>query len=234
MDGLTAVITGATRGIGRAIAADFADAGAKVVICGRDAETVAETVGELNDASDAETPVSGLQVDVSKEADCRQLMEHAADRGGEIDIVVANAAVNHGTPGEMPTHEESYSTFDETMQTNVRGVFGTVVESVPFLAESARVLVPSGSVARKAKAGMGAYAISKAGAEAVARGFSADLDQPVCVVDPGLVATDLTGIEKAREPEAVAPMFRWVATEADPESINGEIVDLRQWKKATR
>jgi len=235
MDDKTAVITGGTRGIGRAIAAAFVDAGATVVICGRDGTAVDETVGELNDHADGDDePVSGLRVDVRDEYEVERLMEHAARRGGDIDLVVANAAVNHGTPGEMPTHEESYSRFDDTMRTNVRGVFTTVKEAVPHLASEARILVPSGSVARKAKAGMGAYAVSKAGAEAVARGFAVDLEQPVCVVDPGLVATDLTGIEKARDPDEIAPMYLWVASEADPDEIDGEIIDLKTWKRSTR
>ena len=237
MDDRTAVITGGTRGIGRAVAETFVDAGARVVICGRETADIDETVDELNDTHtdpDEEARVSGLRTDVRDEYEVERLMEHAARRGSGIDIVVANAAVNHGTPGEMPTHEESYSRFDDTMRTNLRGVFATITEAVPHLAADGRVLVPSGGVAREAKAGMGAYAISKAGAEAVARSFSVDLDQPVSVVDPGLVATDLTGIEKARDPSDVAPMYLWAASEADPETINGEIVDLKLWKQSTR
>lgn len=235
MDDQTAVITGGTRGIGRAVAKAFADAGATVVICSRNGTQLDQTADELNEAVEAsDGPVTGLRVDVRDEFEVERLMEHAARRGGEIDIVVANAAVNHGSPGEMPTHKESYSRFDDTMRTNVRGVFATVKEAVPHLASEARILIPSGGVAREAKAGMGAYAISKAGSEAVARGFSADIAQPVSVVDPGLVATDLTGVEKARDPADIAPMYLWAATEADPDDIDGEILDLKQWKRSTR
>jgi hypothetical protein len=235
MDDQTVVITGGTRGIGRAVAEQFADVGKQVVICGRETARVDETVDELNGEHAGDEPnVSGVRADVRDEYEIERLMEHAARRGGEIDVVIANAAVNHGTPGEMPTHEESYSRFDDSMRTNARGVFATIKEAVPHLASEARILVPSGGVARKAKAGMGAYAISKAGAEAVARGFAVDVDQPVSVIDPGLVATDLTGIEKARDPADIAPMYLWAATEADPEAIDGEIVDLKTWKQSTR
>jgi len=231
MDQQTVVITGGTRGIGRAVADEFATAGAQVVICGRETERVERTIDELNDGHDR---VSGLAVDVRDEAGLTDVFEHAADRGETVDIVVANAAINHGTPGEMPLDGESYDQFDETMSTNVRGVFATIKQAVPHLSTEARVLVPSGSVARKAKAGMGAYAVSKAAAEALARGFSVDLKQPVCVVDPGLVATELTGIKNARDPTAIAPMYLWVATEAEPSDIDGEIVSLRTWKQSTR
>ena len=231
MDANTVVITGGTRGIGRAVAEEFADTGAQVIICGRHAERVDQAVEELNTGHER---VSGLAVDVRDEAALGRLFEHAAERGGSVDVVVANAAINHGTPGEMPLDGESYEHFDETLATNVRGVFSTLKEAVPYLADDGRMLVPSGSVARKAKQGMGAYAVSKAAAEAIARGFSVDIDQLVSVVDPGLVATDLTGIQKARDAEDIAPMYLWVATEPDPEEIDGEIVDLRTWKQATR
>lgn len=231
MDDTTVVITGGTRGIGRAVANEFAANGAQVVICGREKNRVDKTVDELN--VDHER-VSGLAVDIRDESAVNRFFEHAADRGGTVDVVVANAAINHGTPGKMPLDDESYEQFDQTMATNVRGVFTTIKEAVPHLANAARILVPSGSVARKAKEGMGTYAVSKAGAEALARGFSADLDQTVCVVDPGLVATDLTGIEKARNAVDIAPMYLWVATKADPAKIDGEIVDLRTWKQSTR
>ena len=233
MDDQTVVITGGTRGIGRAVAEGFAAAGAHVVLCGRDLAGVNRTVNRLNESTDSER-VSGVRADVRDTGDIAALIDHAVDRGGEIDVLVANAAVNHGTPGQMPLHEESGSVFHDTMETNVRGVFETIKTAVPYLAPSARVLIPSGSVAREAKPGMGSYAVSKAGAEALARGFATDLEQSVCVVDPGLVATELTGIEKARDPSDVAPMFLWAASEADPEEINGEVVDLKTWKQSTR
>jgi NAD(P)-dependent dehydrogenase (short-subunit alcohol dehydrogenase family) len=133
----------------------------------------------------------------------------------------------------MSLEAESYTRFDDTHRTNVRGVFSTVKEAVPHLAPDARVLVPSGSVAREAKPGMGAYAVSKAGAEALVRGFAADLEQTVGVVDPGLVATEATG-GQGRAPDDVAPMFLWAATDCPAEDLDGAVVDLRAWKEATR
>lgn len=233
MEGRTVVITGGTRGIGRAVAEAFVAAGAEVVICGRNHAHVYRTVARLNASTDSER-ASGVRADVRDAGDIAALIDHAVDRGGEIDVVVANAAVNHGTPGKMPLHEESDSVYRDTMETNVRGVFTTVKQAAPYLAPSARVLIPSGSVAREAKPGMGAYAVSKAAVEGLARGFAADLTRTVCVVDPGLVATDLTGIETARDPSDIAPMFLWVANEADSEEIDGEIVDLKMWKQSTR
>lgn len=261
----TVALTGATSGIGRAVAEAFVDAGAFVAVSGRDGGAVDRTVAELNGTStggDGDRPAGdsagdadfddatgaadsevaepaagtawGARVDVRDEFDLERFFERVVGEAGPIDVVLANAAVFHGAPGESPTDRLSYREFDDTMRTNGRGVFATIREAVPHLADEARVLVPSGSVAHESKAGMGAYAVSKAAAEAVARGFAADVDATVGVVDPGLVATDLTGMERARDPESVAPLFVWAATDAPAEDLDGGRVGLREWKQATR
>jgi len=235
MDGQTVVVTGATRGVGRAAAGEFAAQGADVVICARDPETVEEAAAELD--AGAPGSVIGQRADVRDEYDLERLMQTAAEHGeGGIDVVVANAAVFHGDPGDAPVGEESYSVFDDSYQTNVRGVFGTFTEAVPHLAEGARLLVPSGGVAREAKPGIGAYAVSKAGAEAVARQFHVDTDAGTAafVLDLGLVATALTGEGSGRDPERVSEMFTWAASEADPDEHGGAVIDLRTWKRASR
>jgi NAD(P)-dependent dehydrogenase (short-subunit alcohol dehydrogenase family) len=229
MDGKTAVVTGASRGIGAAVARDLAEAGAHVVLCARDEAALADV------AADCGERATTVRADVRDQYDVELVMEKATRAGPDrgIDAVVANAGVNHGTPGEMPMGEEGYDRFDDTVRTNVRGVFSTVVEALPHMDAAGRVLVPSGSVAREAKAGMGTYAVSKAAAEALVRQFAVDADPVVGVVDPGLVATDLVG-GQGRDPADVAPMYRWALAEADAEDVNGERVDLRAWRKATR
>ena len=230
MDGASAVVTGASRGIGASVAARFAAEGAHVTCCARRREALESVVDGIVDAGGAATAV---RADVRDEFDVERLMERAARAGDGIDVVVANAAVNHGDPGESPLPEESYSRFDDTVRTNLRGAFATVREALPHLAADGRILVPSGAVARESTAGMGAYAVSKAGAEALVRGFAADLEQAVGVVDPGYVATDLSG-DTGRDPDDVAPMFVWAARDADAEAVDGEVLDLRAWKSATR
>jgi NAD(P)-dependent dehydrogenase (short-subunit alcohol dehydrogenase family) len=230
MDDDTAVVTGGTRGIGRAVARTFADAGADVVVCARDADDVDETVEAITDAGGSAT---GVRADVRDEFDVERLMETAARFGGGIDCVVANAGVYHGESGETPLPNESYAAFDDHLRTNARGVFATVREAIPHLTDGARVLVTTGAVARDPGAGLGSYAVSKAGAEAVVRGFAADLDVPVTCLDPGVVATDLSG-PSGRDPADVAPMFVWAATEASSEEMDGDVLGLRAWRQAVR
>ncbi len=232
MDETTVVVTGGTGGIGRAVADAFATEGAAVVLGARDTAALEEAVDDL-EASGA--TVTGVRTDVRDEFDVERLMETASRFGdaGGIDVVVAAAGVYHGDPGETPIDGESYAAFDDAWRTNGRGVFATIAEALPHLNEGGRVLVPTGAIARNAKPGYGSYAVSKAGAEAVARAFAADTDYVVGCLEPGQVATDLTG-GTGRDPESIAGMFVWAATAADPEAIDGEIVGLREWKQATR
>jgi len=229
----TAVLTGGSRGIGRAVASAFAERGVHVVVCGRDAPEVDAVADEIDPSG---ALVTAIRADVRDEFDVERLMETAA-RAGEkpgIDCVVANAGIYHGSTGGTPMVEESYAAFDDTLRTNARGVFATVREAIPHLNDDARMLVPSGRIAREAMAGYGAYAVSKAAAEAVVRQFAAETEWPIGVVDPGQVETELTGYAKGRDPEAVAPMFVWAATAADAETLDGNVVGLREWKGATR
>lgn len=239
MDGTTALVTGVSRGIGAALARRFVAEGAHVVGCARDADALdalAEGIRtENDDTDDANGTITVQRADVRDEYDVERLAETAAGAGesNEIDLVVANAGVYHGSAGETPLDRESYAAVDEHLRTNARGVFATITEALPHLTDDARVIVPTGSVASEATEGIGSYAVSKATAEAIARAFSVDIEQTVGCVDPGQVATDLSG-PGGRDPEDVAPMFLWAATDADPEELNGEVLGLREWKTATR
>ncbi|MFB6219651.1 MAG: SDR family oxidoreductase [Halobacteriaceae archaeon] len=219
----TVLVTGATGGIGSAVCAAFADEGATVVAGARDADALAALEG----------PAETVVADIREREAVADLAATAAETGeAGIDVVVPCAAVYPGAAGETPLPEEPYDAFDDAVATNARGVFATVRESLPHMDAGGRVLVPTGRVADGLHEGYGAYAVSKAAAEAVARGFAADADPAVGLVDPGVVATDLTGGD-GREPGEVADLFVWAA-ERDHADLNGETVGLREWRKATR
>ncbi|WP_154658585.1 SDR family NAD(P)-dependent oxidoreductase [Halopiger djelfimassiliensis] len=233
----TVVVTGGTRGIGRAVAAAVADEGATVVVGARDGDAVSETVSALEarlESSNADATATGVRTDVRDEFDVERLVETAAKAGptNGIDVVVPAAGVYHGEPGATPLDEAPYSAFDDHWRTNGRGVFATIREAIAHLNDGARVLVPTGAVARDHEPGYGGYAVSKATAEAVARGFAADTEYVVGCLDPGQVATALTN-GRGRDPDSVAGLFVWAATEASPDEIDGNVVGLETWKRAT-
>lgn len=234
MDERTVAVTGATRGIGRAVAEAFAQQGADVAICARDEGAVDEAVAAIGDGPGA---VAGVAADVQHRYDVQRFVGEAVEVGTRdaIDVVVANAGVNGAPPGQAPLDEEPYDRFDETMAINARGVFCTVKEALPHVPEGGRVLVPSGSVARPegTKPGMGSYAVSKAAAEAIVRGVHADSHADAFVVEPGIVATEVTG-GHGKDPADVAGLFTWAAQAADPEEHGGGVLGLRAWKTATR
>ena len=231
MDSATAVVTGASRGIGEQIAHAVAEAGAHTVICARDAEALDAVAADIRDAGGS---VTAIRADARDEFDVERLVETATREGdGAIRYVVANAGVYHGTAGETPLTEESYASFDDHLRTNARGVFSTIREAVPHLGPDARIVVPTGAVARQGLPGYGSYAVSKAAAEAVARGFAADLDIPVGAVDPGQVATDLSG-GGGRDPATVAEMVLWALQQAEPSALDGAVLDWGDYRSATR
>lgn len=230
MDGKTAVVTGASRGLGAAVARAFADAGAHVVICARnDSDDLDAVADEIRGAGGS---VIAHRADVRDEYDVERLMETAAKEGGDVDIVAPFAAVFHGGYGETSLAESSYAAFDDTLRTNTRGVFAAVREAVPHLATDARVLIPTCCDAREARVGLGAYAVSKAAAEAVARQFATELDRAVGVVDPGPVGTERIDVESRPHDEA-AELFLWAATDAPTERLDGDVLDAETWRAAT-
>ncbi|MFB6297589.1 MAG: SDR family oxidoreductase [Salinirussus sp.] len=225
---LSVLVTGASRGLGAAVAEAFGEQGADVTLCARSEPDLAATAEAVRAAGGTATTAA---VDVRDEAAVFEAVAEAA--GDPLDVVVAAAGINPSPPGEMPLTGEWYDNFDDAMATNVRGLFATLREAVAFMPADGRILVPSGSVAREPTEGMGAYAVSKAGAEGVARGFAADADQAVGIVYPGVVATDLTG-GMGREPADVAGLFVWAATDCPASELDGEVVDLSDWKRARR
>jgi len=224
MDGRTVVVTGGSRGIGAATVRALVGEGADVVTCARNGDDLTAL------AEDVDGTLVTQRADVRDEFDVERLVETASREGNGIDAVVANAGVYHGDPGETPIDGESYSTFDDHLRTNARGVLATFREAMPHLSEEARLLALSGRVARETQTGFGSYAVSKAATEAVVRQFAADTDVPAAVVDPGAVATDLTG-GRGSDPDRAADLVLWALSEADSDTLDGSVVDRRTMRQ---
>jgi len=125
--GKTAVVTGGTRGIGLSIARAFIDEGANVFICGRTPSSLASALEELARAGGPRA--AGIAADVRRHADCRKLIEAAAERFGGIDVLVNNAGVGLFKPVDEITPEE----WDSLIATNLSGAFYCTREAIPHL-----------------------------------------------------------------------------------------------------
>lgn len=152
-----AVVTGAGRGIGRAIAVGLADAGGDVVLAGRHPATLEETSAV---AAGAGAATLCVRTDVTSEADVSALAAAALERFGAVDAVVANSGVG-GPSG--PLWELDRASWDETFAVNVTGVFLTTRAFVPSMLErgSGSVVVIGSMTGKRPLWGRTPYAASK-------------------------------------------------------------------------
>lgn len=190
LDGKVVVITGSTRGIGRAMAESCVRAGATVVVSSRTASAVDETVAALS-ASGGK--VSGIACDVAREADLESLLEHAVTSHGGVDVWVNNAGISLG----LRTHADtSPAEIHSIVDINL---VGTMVASrlvVPyFIKRGGGVLINvSGRGGRGDTAAYtSAYAATKAGVMVFTKSLAAEhRSDPVSIMVfmPGMVETD--------------------------------------------
>ncbi|MEU0968249.1 SDR family oxidoreductase [Streptomyces sp. NPDC005917] len=182
MDGKTALVTGASSGIGRAIAQRFADDGARVYITGRRKD-------ELNAAAEEIGPHTvAVPADVSQAADLDRLIDAIQGDGRQLDAVVANAGLGDGGLLQDVTEEQ----FDHVFGVNTKGSLLTVQKALPLLAEPASVILLASSTIHQGNAGMGIYAASKAAVRSLGRTWAAELAPRgvrVNVITPGPIAT---------------------------------------------
>jgi 3-oxoacyl-[acyl-carrier protein] reductase len=157
MAGRSVVVTGGSRGIGRGIARVFAEAGARVLITGRDETDLGEAIDVLESAGE----VSAIAADVSDRAQCDAMARAAVERHGGIDVLCANAGI-------FPTARLTDMTPDDletVLGTNVKGTVFAVQACLPALAESGRgriVITSSITGPTTGYPGWSHYAASKA------------------------------------------------------------------------
>lgn len=187
-----AIVTGSTRGIGRAIAEYYARAGAKVVISSRKQEACDEVAAELQVAGYDVLPIP---CHVGRKEDLQALVDQTVAKWGKIDILVCNAATN---PTYGPMSELSDDAWNKIMDTNVRGTFWLCNMVLPLMAESGggSVILVSSIAALRANTTIGAYGISKAAEIGLTRNLAAEWGPKkirVNAIAPGLVKTDFAG-----------------------------------------
>ena len=226
--GETAVVTGASTGIGRAIAERFANAGANVVICSRsqeqidgvaaDINKVAASINESasdNDDVDAGSAL-GIRCDVTDSDDVRALVDAAIDEYETVDILVNNAG---GMIRDDNLHRIDEATFDANIEVNLKGQYLVASELLPVMVENGGgSMVHMGSVNGLTGIGLTAYSAAKSGILSLSRNIAAQYGRYGIrsnVISPGTIETrnretELTDTEGRQKSDERTARDEWL------------------------
>jgi NAD(P)-dependent dehydrogenase (short-subunit alcohol dehydrogenase family) len=218
LSGRVAVITGASRGIGRATALAMAGAGAKLALVGRDQAKLAETLKLVREkGAEAQT----YTCDVREEAQVRKLADEVGKRFGKVHILVNNA----GTAIRKNVIDFSLEEWRALTDTNITGVFLMCKYIVPLMRGQGygRIINLTSIMAHVSSTGRGVYSATKHAVAGLTKALALELvDEKInCVaISPGFIATDLTAPLRADPAKNQAlmdqtPMRRW----GQPEEI---------------
>jgi NAD(P)-dependent dehydrogenase (short-subunit alcohol dehydrogenase family) len=201
--GKRAVVTGATTGIGFAVAKALIEAGCRVVVTGQNEERVAAANLALGESA------IGVVADCRSLTDIRRAISRARETLGQVDVLFANAGVTW--PGMIEAVSES--SFDDQMDINFRGAFFSIQQCLPLMSAGGSIIMTSSCMDEKGYPGMAVYSASKAAVRSLVRSLAAELaDRQIRVnsVAPGPIDTPIfdklspsrAEAEKARRDEA--------------------------------
>jgi 3-oxoacyl-[acyl-carrier protein] reductase len=214
LDGKIVIVTGASSGIGKAIAIRFASEGAKTVVAARDKSRCDEVVSLILGMGYESHAAS---CDVTSERDIAQLFDETVSKYDGIDVVVANAGISGGN---KKVEDYSLEEWNRVLNTNLTGVFLTVREAFRRMKKrGGHVLVMSSQAGVEGYAGKGAYCASKFGVRGLAHALGEEGRQfniNVSAICPGTVATPIlaasnTKVKHPMTPEAVAELALYLA-----------------------
>lgn len=201
LEGRVAIVTGASRGIGRAVAASLAEDGASVVVSGRDAARVEIEAKELEGLGG---PVLGVPGDVARREDVDRLVDRARERFGRIDILVNNAGITRDVLLVRMKDED----WDHVLDVNLRGAFfmARAVAKVMIRQKGGRIINVASTAGVMGNAGQANYSAAKAGLIGLTKAAARELAHwgiLVNAVAPGLIDTDMAAAMPAEAREAL-------------------------------
>ena len=224
LTGRVALVTGSTRGIGRAIATALASAGARVAVTGRDQGKADDAAAEIAEATGVE--VRGYAADVSEVTQATALVERVEKDFGQLDILVNNAGLTRDNL-LMRLKDDDW---DAVLNANLRGAFATCRAASRGMMKRrwGRIINVASVVGLIGNKGQANYAASKAGLIGMTKSIAKELASRnilANVIAPGFIETDMTA---AMTPEARATMSAGIPLErlGTPDDIAGMVVVL--------
>jgi NAD(P)-dependent dehydrogenase (short-subunit alcohol dehydrogenase family) len=222
-----ALITGAGRGIGKAVAMAYAREGASLALCARTRSELEQAVKEIQ-ALKAEC--RGWSCDVSLEEPVQEFVANVLKTFSRIDVLVNNAGV---MTRPVPVTELEVKKWDYTIAVNLRGPFLVTRAVLPQMIrqKNGSIINVSSSIGRSAYANFLAYATSKWGLEGFTQTLAAEVRSyniRANTVEPGYVATKLTGYSGSK-PESVTDVFVYLASD-EAQDVTGKMLSSSGWK----
>jgi 3-oxoacyl-[acyl-carrier protein] reductase len=224
LTGKTALVTGASRGIGRAAALALAKAGAQVLVHYGSAQNEADAV--VDEIRKAGGRAEKVGADLSAPNGPHELARHVRSIVGDrLDILVANAGVSKAAQIEETTVDD----FDRLFAINVRAPFFLVQQLMPTLNMGSSIIFTSSLAARAAVGNLSAYAATKGAVDTLVKHFAVALGARgirVNAVAPGIVETDMSNFTKTEEGRNVALSMQALKRVAQPDDIAGAVTFL--------
>jgi NAD(P)-dependent dehydrogenase (short-subunit alcohol dehydrogenase family) len=234
LDGKVALITGGSRGLGRAIAEAYAREDAKVFICARNQKEVDRVVSEIRRAGGQ---IDGSAGDIGKLEDVRRIVQTAAGEFGGIDVLVNNASLLGPR-----VHIASYpaDAWEEVLRVNLTGLFFVthLVLQIMIPRRQGSIVNLSSGVGRVGRARWGAYAASKFGVEGFTQMVAEEVKEfgiRANTVNPGATRTQMRAAAYPDEdpltlptPDEVTEIFTYLASDQSA-GVTGKSLNARDW-----
>ena len=235
LEGKVAMITGASQGLGRALALAYAKEGAQVVVNSRSEESI-RPVAEEAESTSAE--VLALAADVSKSVDVEKLVGAAVERFGKIDVLVNNAGVLGPRVAIVEYPEDEWR---QVIDANLTGPFLVSKAVIPHMPEGGSIVNVVSGVSIEGRPEWGAYAVSKFGVEGLTQILAAELKERgirVNAVDPGGMRTEMRAAAYPEEdpmtritPEENTEVFLYLASD-ESKGVTGNRFKAQEFQKS--
>jgi NAD(P)-dependent dehydrogenase (short-subunit alcohol dehydrogenase family) len=215
LDGKSAVVTGAGRGIGRAVAERFAAEGARIAALARSQNELDETARAIRGRGATAITVP---CDLASPDQIERAARECVRAFPAIDVLVNNAAVYEGLDRAIRVDLEDY---DRTMAVNARAPWLLVKHLAPHMARDGSIISVTSGLADGPAKGYFPYSLSKWALEGLSRELASELPQRVNLVDPGLVATRMSGFA-GKEAKGVTEVFVYLASD-ESRGVTGQV-----------